>query len=171
MQCKSKCVKECKRYQVTDTNWCVTTDQKVGGSNPLTHAMSKGWKPWKINGFRLFLCLLNWVRTCDFLWQGNSGKTSWQMPFPWYSDFPQESVDCRYTLMLPRVCSVPGVSFGIVHDFVFVKLFYFFRVNIFSISAIVLSVILSLIKRFFSLDFSISVCIVVRLFDFKWLKE
>ena len=54
----------------------------------------------KINGFRLFLCLLNWVRTCDFLWQGNLGKTSWQMPFPWYSDFPQESVDCRYTLML-----------------------------------------------------------------------
>ena len=80
-------------------------------------------------------------------------------------------MDCRYTLMLPRVCTVPGVSFGIAHDFVFVKLFYFFRVNIFSISAIVLSVILSLIKRFFSLDFSISVCIVVRLFDFKWLKE
>ena len=41
------------------------------------------------------------VTSCD---KANSGKTSWQMPFPWYSDFPQESVDCRYTLMLLWCC-------------------------------------------------------------------
>lgn len=39
----------------------------VNGSNPLTHANLRSWKPLKINGFRLLFCFQVCVKTCDLL--------------------------------------------------------------------------------------------------------
>ena len=55
--------------------------------------------------FPAFFVLVNlssnlWLPVTREFWIKSVGK----MPFPWYSDFPQESVDCIYTLMLLWCC-------------------------------------------------------------------
>lgn len=75
---KNMIVKTCdlpvtREKTVAETSFLCGFRGKGESSNPLTHASVKDWKPWKINGFRIFLCLLIWVRTCDFLWQGKFG--------------------------------------------------------------------------------------------------